>query len=73
MVACHLNFQFQVLDLLKGTKEFGVDNFIVHAFGKAMTNYKGLKHQYEFLKLKNIPKKHWSDASIWEIIKHLHN
>jgi len=24
MVACHLNFQFQVLVLLKGTKELGV-------------------------------------------------
>jgi hypothetical protein len=29
MVACHLNFQFQVLALLKGTKELGVAHFIV--------------------------------------------
>ncbi len=29
MVACHLNFQFQVLTLLKGTKELGVVHFIV--------------------------------------------
>jgi hypothetical protein len=27
MVACHLNFQFQVLALLKGTKELGVNHF----------------------------------------------
>jgi hypothetical protein len=62
MVACHLNFQFQVLALLKGTKELGVANFNVHTFGKAMTDYKDLKHQHEFLKLKNIRKKHWSDS-----------
>jgi hypothetical protein len=58
MVACHLNFQFQVLALLKGTKELGVANFTMHVFGKATTDYKYLRHQYEFLKLKNIPKKH---------------
>ncbi len=29
MVACHLNFQFQVLVLLKGTKELGLAHFIV--------------------------------------------
>jgi hypothetical protein len=29
MVACHFNFQFQVLTLLKGTKELGLINFIV--------------------------------------------
>jgi hypothetical protein len=28
MVACHLNFQFQVLAFLKGTKELGVTHFI---------------------------------------------
>jgi hypothetical protein len=27
MVACHFNFQFQVLALLKGTKELGVAHF----------------------------------------------
>ncbi len=27
MVACHLNFQFQVLVLLKGTKELGVAHY----------------------------------------------
>jgi hypothetical protein len=56
MVTCHLNFQFQVLALLKGTKELGVANFIVHALGKAMIDYKNLKHQYEFLKLKIFPR-----------------
>jgi hypothetical protein len=29
MVACHFNFKFQVLVLLKGTKELGVAHFIV--------------------------------------------
>jgi hypothetical protein len=29
MVACHLNFKFQVLALLKGTKELGVAHFFV--------------------------------------------
>jgi hypothetical protein len=29
MVACYLNFQFQVLTLLKGTKELGVAHFTV--------------------------------------------
>ncbi len=29
MVACHLNFQFQVLTLLKRTKELGLAHFIV--------------------------------------------
>jgi hypothetical protein len=29
MVTCHLNFQFQVLALLKGTKDLGVAHFIV--------------------------------------------
>ncbi len=29
MVACHLNFQFQVLTLLKRTKELGLVHFIV--------------------------------------------
>jgi hypothetical protein len=51
----------------------GVANFIVHTFGKATTDYKDLRHEYEFLKLKNIPKKHWNDSSSWEIVKHLHN
>ncbi len=73
MVACHLNFQFQVLTLLKGTKVLGVAKLIVHTFGKVTTDYKDLKHEYEFLKLKNIPKKHWNDSSSWEIVKHLHN
>jgi hypothetical protein len=27
MVVCHFNFQFQVLALLKGTKELGVGHF----------------------------------------------
>jgi hypothetical protein len=31
MVACHLNFQFQVLALLKGTKELGVAHFTMDA------------------------------------------
>jgi hypothetical protein len=30
MVTCHLNFQFQVLALLKETKELGVAYFIVN-------------------------------------------
>jgi hypothetical protein len=29
MVACHLNFQFQILIPLKGKKELGVVHFIV--------------------------------------------
>ncbi len=29
MVACHLNFQFQVFTLLKWTKELGLAHFIV--------------------------------------------
>jgi hypothetical protein len=44
------------------------------AQGKPMTNYKDLWLIYhEFLKLKNILKKHWSDFSSWEIMEHLHN
>ncbi len=31
MVACHLNFQFQVLALLKRTKELGVIHFTMDA------------------------------------------
>jgi hypothetical protein len=31
MVACHLNFQFQVLTFLKGTKELGVSHFTLDA------------------------------------------
>jgi hypothetical protein len=31
MVACHLNFQFQILALLKRTKELDVVHFIVDA------------------------------------------
>ncbi len=31
MVACHLNFQFQVLALLKWTKELGVTHFTMDA------------------------------------------
>jgi hypothetical protein len=42
--------------------------------GKPMTNYKDLWPLYhEFLKLKNILKKHWNDFSNWEIMEHLHN
>jgi hypothetical protein len=29
MIACHLNFQFQIFALLNGTKELGVVHFIV--------------------------------------------
>jgi len=32
MVACHFYFQFQVLTLLKGSKELGVAHFIVDKF-----------------------------------------
>jgi hypothetical protein len=38
-----------------------------------MTDYKYLKPLYEFLKLKNIPKKHGNDSLGWQIAKHLHN
>jgi len=31
MVACHFNFQFQVVAILKGTKELGVVHFTVDA------------------------------------------
>jgi hypothetical protein len=31
MVACHFNFQFQVLAVLKGTTELGVTHFTVDA------------------------------------------
>jgi hypothetical protein len=41
MVACHLNFQFQVLALLKGTKEFGMAHFTVDAsdFSKVLSHF----------------------------------
>jgi hypothetical protein len=40
---------------------------------KPMTKYKDLKSLYEFLKLKNTPKKHWSDSLGWEIEEYVHN
>jgi hypothetical protein len=42
------------------------------AKGKPMTNYKNLRPLYEFLKLKNIPRKLWDDSLGWEIAKHLY-
>jgi hypothetical protein len=47
--------------------------FMFLAQGKPMADYKYLRPLYEFLKLKNTPKKHWSNSSSWEIAKHLHN
>ncbi len=41
--------------------------------GKPMTNYKNLRRLYEFLKLKNIPKKYYNDYLGWEIMEHFHN
>jgi len=38
-----------------------------------MNDYKYLKLLYEFLKLKNIPKKHGNDSLSWQTTKHLHN
>jgi hypothetical protein len=42
MIACRLNFQFQVLALLKGTKELGLAHFIVdvpaHQISNMFTN-----------------------------------
>ncbi len=41
MVACHLNFQFQVLTLLKRTRELGLVHFIVDVpkkVSKCITN-----------------------------------
>ncbi len=35
---------------------------------KPMTNYEDLKPFYEFLKLKNNPKKHWIDTTWWELL-----
>jgi hypothetical protein len=46
---------------------------MLFAQGKPMTDYKYLRPLYEFLKLKNTPKKHWNDFSSWEILKYLHN
>jgi hypothetical protein len=31
MVACHFNFQFQILAFLRGTKELGVTHFVADA------------------------------------------
>jgi hypothetical protein len=37
---------------------------------KPMTNYEDFKTLYDFLKLKNNPKKHLTNMTSWEIIEH---
>jgi hypothetical protein len=36
-----------------------------------MVEYEALKPLYEYLMVKNMPKKHWSGAYGWEIGKHI--
>jgi hypothetical protein len=37
-----------------------------------MVEYEALKPLYEYLRVENMPKKHWSGAYGWEIGKHIH-
>jgi hypothetical protein len=38
-----------------------------------MINYEDFKPLFSYLKLKNNPKKHWSDTTRWEITKPVDN
>jgi len=48
MVACHLNFKFQIFALLKGIEELGVTHFIVDIpYGSCLVT-KVLKQNWTF-------------------------
>jgi hypothetical protein len=38
-----------------------------------MINYEDFKPLFEFLKLRSIPKKHWTNGVCWEMAKHMEN
>ncbi len=38
-----------------------------------MIDFESLKKLFEFLKLANAPKKHWTDSSEWGMARAMHN
>jgi hypothetical protein len=41
--------------------------------GCPLTNYESLKDLFCFLKIKNMPKKHWFDNLRWEMVESIHD
>jgi hypothetical protein len=50
-----------------------VENFHLLKNGKPRTNFESLKELFKFLKLSNVPKKHWKNSSGWGMVKAMHN
>jgi hypothetical protein len=40
--------------------------------GKPMTNFEACKYLFQFLKVENCPRKHWSDTTGWTMVEAMH-
>jgi hypothetical protein len=41
--------------------------------GHPLTNYESFKDLFYFLKIKNMPRKHWFDNLSWEMVENIHD